>query len=49
MQAGEKAKFGLRFSRVEEPTTKQFVLFIARNGKPHENILLKVVFERKDE
>ena len=45
----EKAKFGLRFARVDEQTTKQFVLFIAKDGKPHENILLRVTFEEKGE
>ena len=42
---GEKAKFGLKFENVEEPKLAQYVLFLSKNGQPHENILLNVKYE----
>jgi hypothetical protein len=42
---GEKAKFGLKFASVEEAKLAQYVLFLTKNGDPHENILLNVKYE----
>lgn len=42
---GEKAKFGLKFATVEEPKLAQYVLFLSKDGEPHENILLNVKYE----
>lgn len=43
--AGEKAKFGIRFKTVEEPKLAQYVLFLSKDGRPHENILLNIKYE----
>ena len=42
---GEKAKFSLKFKQVNEPRLAQFVLFLTKDGQPHENILLNVKYE----
>jgi len=43
--AGEKAKFSLKFKGVDEPRLAQYVLFLTKDGEPHENILLNVKYE----
>jgi azurin len=47
VQAGEKAKFGIKFKQVDEPKLTQYVLFLTKDGEPHENILLNVKYEHK--
>jgi hypothetical protein len=42
---GEKAKFSLKFKQVDEPKLAQYVLFLTKDGHPHENILLNVKYE----
>lgn len=42
---GEKAKFSLKFKNVDEPKLAQYVLFLTKDGEPHENILLNVRYE----
>ena len=42
---GEKAKFRIRFKTVVKPKLAQFVLFLSKDGHPHENILLNVKYE----
>ena len=42
---GQREKFGLRFVPQESACEKSYVLFIRKNGRDHENILLKVKFE----
>ena len=43
--AGDKAKFSLKFKQVNEPRLAQYVLFLTKDGQPHENILLNVKYE----
>jgi hypothetical protein len=43
--AGEKAKFGLKFKQSNESKLAQYVLFLTKDGQPHENILLNVKYE----
>lgn len=45
VRPGEKAKFGIKFKQVDEPRLAQYVLFLTKNGEPHENILLNVKYE----
>jgi hypothetical protein len=40
-----REKFGLKFLPQQEATEKSYVLFIRKNGRDFENILLKVKFE----
>lgn len=43
--AGEKAKFGLIFEDNDQFKLAQYVLFLSKDGEPHENILLNVRYE----
>jgi len=45
VEPGQKAKFGIRFKMVDEPKLAQYVLFLSKDGHPHENILLNVKYE----
>ena len=43
--ARDKGKFSIRFKQVDKPRLAQFVLFLTKDGQPHENILLNVKYE----
>ncbi len=46
IEAGEIIKVGLRFNQSEDPNlTKQYVLFVKKNGQPYENILLSIIYD----
>jgi hypothetical protein len=44
INSGDKGKFAIRFSEQKSSTEKKYILFIKRDGKDFENILLKVSF-----